>query len=143
MQTNRGQLNLKEQFFKCGLTLELLKLLGGVCCSSRVREVQSSHPRPPRDEHGCTVGVLAGTHPCAAESKDTQQQSANTVRVAVLVLTLHGVCCARVVVWTRSCTTGFPLRPSSDCACFVLADRRCKACTFGLVDEAWLLQHPR
>ena len=49
------------------------------------RVVRSSHPRSSdRDQHGCTVGVLAGTHPCAMESRVTQWQSANSVRVAVL-----------------------------------------------------------
>ena len=67
-----------------------------------VRCVFEPHPRPSdRDQHGCTVGVLAGTHPCAAESRVAQQQSANSARVAVLVLWSCGKTFAHVVVWTR------------------------------------------
>ena len=70
-----------------------------------------SHPRPPHcDEHGCTVGVVAGTHPCAAESRMTQRQSAN-----LCVCRVGGV--VKVDLWSArevskcECVPNTPLRP--------------------------------
>ena len=45
------------------------QLVSVTCGRMRVL-VRLSHPRPPdRDQHGCTVGVPAGTHPCAPDAQ--------------------------------------------------------------------------
>ena len=51
----------------------------------------------PCSRHGCTVGVLAGTHRCDTESKVTLWQSANPLLCVVGVVT-SCVCLALVLV---------------------------------------------
>ena len=57
--------------------------------------LRSGRPRPSLFGHQCTVGILAGTHRCATESKVTLWQSANPCCVFVGVVT-SCVPCARV-----------------------------------------------
>ena len=93
-EEEKGRKGVVIQFLGT-LVLRQLVVPCSVCAIGRVREVRD------RDQHACTVGVLAATHQCAAESRVTQQ-SANSVRVVVLLLSSRGVNFARVVVWTRT-----------------------------------------
>ena len=64
----------------------------------------SGHPRPSLSKHRCTVGVLAGTHRCATESRVTLWQSANPCFVCCWSRNVVCVPSARVRT-PRSCAT--------------------------------------
>ena len=65
-----------------------------VCDLCRVRVlVRLSHPRPPdRNQHGCTVGVLPGTHPCALDAQAVwhRSQSANSCCAELCCVVVFG-----------------------------------------------------
>ena len=85
------QVSVCTCFLKARLSQDLVCRV--VC--GRLVEVTSGHPRPSLFGHRCTVGVVAGTHLCATESRVTLWQSANPCCVFVGVVT-SCVPCARV-----------------------------------------------
>ena len=65
---------------------------------------RATHSLPPL-RHWCTVGVLAGTHQCATESRLTLWQSANPLCVLVGVVTSCVLCTRVRGRVSRSCAT--------------------------------------
>ena len=90
----------------------------------RLVELVVGHPRPSLFGHRCTVGVLAGTHRCATESRVTLWQSANPCCVFVGVVGVVTSCvpCVRVRGRTsRSCATENTYTPAPLEALFKLS----------------------
>ena len=79
---NRLRFLVRFQVCDCTRFLQarLTQSLSLSCCRLSgvvLVEVASGHPRASPVGHRCTVGVLAGTHRCASESRVTLGQGAN------------------------------------------------------------------